>query len=454
MNRTIKRNNKNSVASNKTIDNNRSTVGQEVSATIQSTNTTAISKPQKPTITRQILRVLAIAIIFGSGIMIGSLQEGRAAQLSNYEQVSIPLADTPASGLDLGGLWQAWSLLESKFVSTEDRPDSTDKVEGLIKGLAESYGDPYTQFFNAEELERFNQGVEGESFSGVGMEVGVNQDGLLRVVAPLKNTPAEEAGVMAGDIILQIDDVQSLEISVDEAISLIRGPSGTIVELLVARSGAEAPILIPIERQTIEVPVLQTEIIDNVFIISIYTFSADLGDKFRLALDEYRRSDTEGLVLDVRNNPGGYLYSAVELGSWFTERNDVLVRELSDQRQPNDERLYRSKGYELSILDQQPVVVIVNKGSASASEILAGIIKDYNKGEIIGDTTFGKGSVQELIPLKSGSALKITTAKWLTPNGQSISNGGLEPDIEIADDPTTVEIDEQLQRAIEVIINS
>jgi carboxyl-terminal processing protease len=221
--------------------------------------------------------------------------------------------------------------------------------------------------------------------------------------------------------------------------------------LQVARESAEETLEISVERAEIDIPVLRTKVEDGVFIISIYSFSADLDDRFRGALREYQDSSADSLIIDLRNNPGGYLMSAVELGSWFADAGEVLVRERLGSSSSQDNRLYRSKGYYLEKLRTEPLAVLVNQGSASASEIFAGIIQDYDLGVVIGENTFGKGSVQELIPLRGDTAIKITTARWLTPNGRSISDGGLEPDVIIEDDQETVEIDEQLDKALDLL---
>lgn len=405
-------------------------------------------------------RTIGVLVIFGFGFVIGSSGETSAAgMLQAVEARFGNIEDTPAEQLELDALWQAWSLLETKFVATENVPTDADKIEGLIRGLADSYGDPYTQFFNQEELEIFNNSVDGETFTGVGMEVGV-REGLLRVVAPLKGSPAELAGLKPDDIIFNIDGEPSAELSIDQAISKIRGPEGTIVTLTILRQGVREPLVIDIARDVIDVPTIRWQELkdDKVFLISIYSFSANLNQDFRDALVAYEKSNAQGLVIDLRNNPGGYLNSAVEIGSWFTDPGQILVKEQSEANSKtplanNEGKVYRSKGYLSQKTRNQPLVILVNGGSASASEILAGIIKDYNLGEVVGQQTFGKGSVQELIPLEGGNAIKITTARWLTPAGVSISEGGLSPDIEIVDDPDTVEIDEQLQRAIQEVLN-
>ena len=402
---------------------------------------------------RSAVKFVSLILIFTFGFLFGSNRDLSAANALDKLQVSTA-AGTPAEDINLDTLWQAWSLLESKFVTTQNEPDLEVKIQGLIDGLAESYGDPYTEYFTPEELASFNENVDGGSFGGVGMEVGETDGGLIRVVAPLRDSPAQKAGIMSGDVILSIDGINVLNSSVDEAINLIRGEVGTEVELTLARESEREPLVVTVIRDDIQIPVLQTQINDGVFIIEIYTFSADLPNRFRQALREYSESGATGLIIDVRNNPGGYLNSAIELGSWFADAGEILLREKSERLGESDEKLFRSKGYELGILNERPIVVLVNQGSASASEILAGILQDYDLAEIVGEQTFGKGSVQELIPLQDGSAIKITTSRWFTPKGSSISEGGLTPDVVISDDPETAEVDEQVVAAIEILTNN
>lgn len=410
--------------------------------------------PQVPSKKSILPQLLSIFLVFVIGFGVGTYKDSLAAgSMDQFRFLFGDLDGTPAEVLDLEPLWQVWNLLETRFVTTDSEPTAQEKVEGLIRGLADSYNDPYTEFFNEEELLRFNENLEGSSFSGVGMEIGLTKDGLLRVVAPLPETPADRAGIKAGDIIMKIDDTNALDISIDEALSLIRGPEGSQVELTIAREGERQPLVFAVTRNTIDIPILRTRIEDEVFIISLYSFSVDVNDKFRDALNQYRDSDTRGLIVDLRNNPGGYLNSAVELGSWFVSAGEVLVREKSERIGADGEKLYRSKGYHADILSKKPVVVLVNQGSASASEILAGIISDYEVGTVVGEPTFGKGSVQELVPVKNRSAVKITTARWFTPSGVSISDNGLEPEVVIKDDPATVDIDEQLELAIQEILS-
>lgn len=331
--------------------------------------------------------------------------------------------------VDLEPFWKAWDLLEEKFVpasSSTDLVNNQEKIWGAIVGLAASYGDPYTTFFPPVESKNFEEEISG-SFGGVGMEVGI-ADGLLTVIAPLKGTPADRAGVLAGDKIVSIDGEPSLDMSTEEAVKLIRGDIGTKVTIVFARRGLNEPIIKEIVRAAIEIPTVYTKMVDGVFVIELYNFSATAPNFFRGALREFIESGSDKLVIDLRNNPGGYLEAALDMASWFLPPGKVVVTEDFGGKRENRE--YKSKGYDI-FTDELKLAILINQGSASASEILAGALKEYGKAILIGERTFGKGSVQELVDVTDDTSLKITVAHWLTPSGQSISDGGLEPDIKV-----------------------
>lgn len=256
------------------------------------------------------------------------------------------------------------------------------------------------------------------------------RENMITVIAPLPDTPAEKAGVLAGDVIVKIDDKSTEGMRIDEAVSLIRGEKGTIVNLNVFREGEQEFIDISITRDTINIPTVKTERKDNTFIISLYSFNAVAESMVQSALKEYLESGAETLIVDLRGNPGGYLQSAVEIASYFLPAGKIVVKEEFSDNSRDD--VFRSRGRQIKLFTPQNLVVLVDGGSASASEILAGALKDHGVATIIGDQTFGKGSVQELVKLDQGSSLKITVARWLTPNGVSISDGGLAPDIKIS----------------------
>lgn len=282
------------------------------------------------------------------------------------------------------------------------------------------------------------------------MEVGIRED-VLTVIAPLPDTPAERAGVQSGDSILRIDGTSTEGMSVDEAVALIRGEKGSEVKLTIFREGLEEFLEIGIIRDTINIPTITTEIKDGVFVIRLFSFSATSEALMQNALREFVRSGSSKLIIDVRGNPGGYLQSAVNIASYFLPTGKVVVRESFGEGR--DEYLYRSSGRSLGRFAPTDIVVLVDGGSASASEILAGALKEHGVATVIGTKTFGKGSVQELVELPGGSSLKVTIARWLTPDGNSLSDGGLAPDIEVPFTPEDreAERDPQLDAAIEFL---
>lgn len=337
---------------------------------------------------------------------------------------------TSTENVDLAPFWEAWKILDEKFSpasSTTPPTTGEDKVWGAISGLASSYKDPYTVFFPPVESKAFEEEISG-SFGGVGMEIGI-ADGVLTVVSPLKGTPAYKAGVQAGDKIISIDGTPASKMNTDEAIKLIRGKEGTSVSITFLRKGESEPVVKNIIRAAIEIPTVNTKLTpDGVFVIELYNFSATSPNLFRGALREFIESGTDKLVIDLRNNPGGYLEAALDMASWFLPTGKLVVTE--DFGEKSEKREYKSRGYDV-FTDKLKMAILVNEGSASASEILAGALKEYGKAKLVGQKTFGKGSVQELVSLTSDTSLKITVAHWLTPLGNSISNGGLTPDIEV-----------------------
>jgi carboxyl-terminal processing protease len=333
----------------------------------------------------------------------------------------------------------------SKFApaNVESVTSSQDRIWGAIDGMVNSLGDPYTKFLDPQENSDFQTSIQGE-FSGVGMEIGVKDD-ILTVIAPLKNTPAELAGIESGDKIIAIDGVNSIEMSSDEAASRIRGETGTVVTLTLIRDGFDDPFDISITRDIINIPTLDWEIQDDVFVISLYNFSANSSSDFRNALREFILARKSKLIIDLRGNPGGFLDAAVDMASWFLPAGKVIVRE--DFGDGTDE-VTRSKGYDI-FNDKLKMAILVNGGSASASEILAGTLQEYGVATVIGSQTFGKGSVQQLIDVTDDTSLKVTIAQWLTPNGKSISDGGLTPDIVIDEGDNVWDL--QFQKALEML---
>lgn len=350
-----------------------------------------------------------------------------------------PLQSRLRSETDLDLFWDVWSTLEKKYPFEE--PSSQDKVYGAIQGLVDSYGDEYSSFLPPVRSEFFNQTIHGE-FGGIGAEISI-QSGYLTIVSPLKDSPAEKANVLAGDIVTHVDGVEVADKTLDEAIGLIRGEIGTEVILTIIRRGELEPLDITITRDNVKIPILDTQVQGDVFIIQLYNFNETSAQEFKYALHEFNQGGYDKLLIDVRNNPGGYLTSAIDIVGYFLPQGKVVLREQGSQ--DTAEEVYRSSGHDLLDNENITLKVLINGGSASASEILAGALQDHKKAVIIGEQSFGKGSVQELIDLPEKTSLKITTAKWLTPAGNHISRIGITPDIEIAFNP---EEDTQLAEAL------
>ncbi len=397
----------------------------------------------------------ALVVAFGGGLYIGisqRLQTAAAADASVAPNaVSVTAFGTAGApqGVDFAKFWQAWSLLNDNFVQTHASntiPTDQQKVYGAIAGLTESYGDPYTVFFPPKQASAFNDQIRG-SFGGVGMELG-EKNGAITVVAPLKDSPAEKAGIRSGDIVIAVDGTSTQSMSVDDAVGYIRGLIGTPVTLSIKRAGEAQPLTIKIVRDTIKVPVIKNYDTNGIYTIELYSFSENSADLFRQALRAFFQSGDTKLILDMRGNPGGYLDAAVEMASYFLPVGDTIVTEDFKGKQTNI--VHRSLGYNVFANKKLSMAILVDQGSASASEILAGALSQQGVAKLIGTRTFGKGSVQQLIDLGGGAEIKITVARWLTPNGTNISDGGLQPDIKAdrTQDDVTAGKDPQRDAAI------
>jgi len=393
---------------------------------------------------------ILLSAFLTAGLFITGFYVGQSSN-SGKEILKSETATTTES-IDLSNYWKAWKILDEKFApasSTASKITDEKKIWGSIQGLASSYGDPYTVFFPPEESKEFEEEISG-SFGGVGMEIDV-LNGALTVVAPLKNTPAEAAGVLAGDKIIMIGDKSTTSMTSNDALKLIRGDIGTSVTITFGRVGEAEPLVKTITRDAIEIPTVDTELLPSgVFVIHLYNFSATSPNLFRNALREFIKSGSNKLVLDLRNNPGGYLEASLDMASWFLPTGKLVVTE--DFGGKEEKKEYRSKGYDI-FNDKLKFAILINEGSASASEILAGALRENGEATLIGQNTFGKGSVQELIDLTPDTSLKVTVAHWLTPLGNSISNGGLTPDIkvELTKENTANDKDPVLEKAVEYL---
>jgi len=398
-----------------------------------------------------LIAIAALAVVFVVGFSLGKAKNETYFPPEYITDGELPTA-LEDEKINFALFWKAWRLLDERFVSTktdEEEVSSEEKLWFSIKGLAASYADPYTVFLTPDENSQFQNSISG-SFSGIGIEIGM-KDGFITVIAPLKGTPADRAGLKTGDIIVGIDEESTQGFFIDEAVSLIQGKKGTPVILSILREGEGEPLEIRIVRDTISIPTLDTSLrSDGVYVIELYNFSAPSANLFRSAIRDFVASGSNKLILDLRGNAGGLLDSAINISSWFLSKGTIVVTEDHGSGMRVD---HVSEGY-VGIDEDTEIVVLVDGGSASAAEIVAGALQSADIATLVGATTFGKGSVQELVPLTGKTSLKITVARWLTPDGISISDGGLTPDIEILFTPEDVEegIDIQLEKALEILL--
>ncbi len=407
------------------------------------------------TIIKLIVFVLLLVLSFNIGMSFAQKNE-IAKELAKKEVVYVgkvlgKYSQAPdgklSQDVDFNLFWEVWDDLEKKYVD-KDKVNEKKMFYGAIKGLVESLGDPYTIFMDPRVSKEFEDDLAG-TFEGIGAEIGIKND-VLTIIAPLPGMPAEKAGLRAGDKVLAIDGKSTTGITIDEAVNKIRGPKGTQVTLTIYREGLDETKDITITRGTIKVSSVRTNLRDDdIFVIKITNFNTDTEELFNKAVREIIDKNPKGIILDLRNNPGGFLDTAIEVASEWIEDGVVVIEEFGDGRK--NEYLARGRAR----LKHFPTVVLVNEGSASASEIVAGALQDYKKATIIGKKTFGKGSVQILDGLKDGSSLKITVAKWLTPNGNYINEKGITPDIEVdlTLEDFNADKDPQMDKAIEVLNN-
>ncbi|MGH7141661.1 MAG: S41 family peptidase [Minisyncoccia bacterium] len=387
---------------------------------------------QKRTRLRAISSSVAFAVVFCAGVYIGiHVALSRAQSTTPQDTITLPrAADGQPENVDMSEFWNVWNMLQQNFVqahATGTIPSTQDKINGAIEGLVSSYGDPYTTFFTPSQATAFNQDIQG-SFGGVGIEIGSDSSGNLIVIAPLKGSPAAKAGIQPGDKIIDIDATSSATMDPDEATGLIRGPVGSTIKLTILHASSTEPIVVPIVRQTINIPIINYQDDGNgVYEIDLYEFSADSADDFRTALRAFEESGDHKLLLDLRGNPGGYLEAAVDMASYFLPAGQTVVTEDFEGHQQNV--VNKSYGYNVFAGKNLKMAILIDQGTASAAEILSGALQQQGVAKLVGTRSFGKGSVQEVMDLGGGSELKVTVAKWLTPNGHSIEDGGLTPDI-------------------------
>lgn len=392
--------------------------------------------------------IFLLVLVFVLGMIVGI----RYKEPQNSQQVIQNTSEelknifSKQDNIDIDLFEEVWNLLHDEYLEKANINDQ-DLFYGAVAGMVRALGDPHSMFFDPKVTKEFNQELDGKFF-GIGAEIGI-RNGNLVVIAPLADTPAEKAGLKAGDRILAVDDKDMAGISSGEAVTYIRGEKGTEVVLTILSKDSDVTKKISITRNEINIPSVKYRTEDDIAIVEISSFNDDTDERFAKAVQQILNDNPSGIIIDLRNNPGGFLSTAVDISSYWLEPGQVVVREtFSDKRNDHD---YKSTTK--NSLAHFKTIVLVNEGSASASEIFAGALQDYDLAEIVGMTTFGKGSVQQLMDLKDDSSVKLTVARWLTPNGRTIDKQGILPDheVDLSIEDYENELDPQLDKAKELI---
>jgi len=385
---------------------------------------------------------LLILVIIGASLFVG---------YSYGNKRSVVITD-PRSLIksDFSLFWEAVDAVQNKYVDASAIKDDS-MLYGAIRGMVASLDDPYSDFFDPTDAKKFDEDLAGE-FGGIGAEIGL-RNGQITIVTPLKGNPAEKAGLLPLDKVLRIDNTTTTNMSTESAVKIIRGKPGTNVRLFIYRDSFKEPKEFTVTRAIVKVPTLDLEMKTlpdgkKIAHMHLYNFNANVPQLFQEKINEAAKENANGIILDLRNNPGGFLEVAVDLGGWFLESGKTVVIE---RNRTGEEEVRVARGN--ASLANIPVVILVNEGSASAAEILAGAIHDVRKATLVGEKTFGKGSVQEVIELKGGAKLKVTIAHWFTPNKTKIDKTGIEPDVKVkmTDKDIEQKKDPQLERALEII---
>jgi carboxyl-terminal processing protease len=393
-------------------------------------------------LTNILLGLSFVVLIFGSGYKMGEYK-------SRFNSLN-SATNTQNSNINFDLFWETWNKLQERYVD-QKKIDPKKMYLGAIKGMVESVEDPYTFFLTPEENKQTKDDLGGK-FEGIGAQLGLKNSRIV-IIAPLKKSPAETAGVKPGDYINKVDNVATNNWTLSQAVSKIRGKKNTKVKLTLERNNKE--IEITIIRQQIIVASVELVLEKNIAVLKVNQFGDNTNDEWNKAVKEisnkWLNKQIKGMILDLRDNPGGYLESSVYLASEFLPLGKLVVKQ--------EATLYGDKDYQVSrigLLREIPLIVLINGGSASASEILAGALRDHNRAQLVGEKSFGKGSVQEALDLSEGAGLHVTVAKWVLPNGDWINSKGIEPKFKVVNEvkegnTLTKEIDKQLEKAIELL---
>jgi carboxyl-terminal processing protease len=392
---------------------------------------------------KKILIGITILLAFTAGWFFGSY-DARISQIGFTPK--LVERDLSESRADFSIFWRAWDLIVEKY---DGEVDYRAMIYGAIRGMTEALGDPYTAFMSPEEAQALDSELSGVIY-GIGAEIGIKND-QLTVISPISGSPAEKAGLSSGDIILEINDEVTSKMPLDEAVSKIRGKEGTEVRLNIKRNDGTKEY--KIKRAKITINSVQHEILENdIGLLKVTRFDEKTTTRTREAIDEMISSNVSKVIIDLRNNPGGYLDESISFTSEFLN-NGTIVTEKRDANGDDKMQEYKASGKGKMTSENIKIIILINEGSASASEIVAGALKDHKRAILVGETTFGKGSVQEIENLSSGAKMKITIAHWYTPNGKNIGKDGIKPDheVELTEDDFNKDRDPQLAKALELL---
>jgi carboxyl-terminal processing protease len=405
-----------------------------------------------------ILVFLAILIVAGSFVAGMAFQAGlKGSALSSSSLVSLPLADAnersrlteAAAPANLDTFWEAWSFLNEHFYG--QIPANNERIYGAIRGMVSTFDDQHTAFVDPVSAAVHSENISG-SFEGIGASIRLDEAGRLIIADPFRDRPAFQAGLLPDDVILEVDG-QSVEgLSLYEAVLLIRGPAGSTVVLTIFREGQHEPLEVSVRRAEIEIEVVEAELLaDQVGYVRLTQFSKGAADKVTEAIESLSQQGAESIIFDLRSNPGGLLSEAISVSSVFLKEGTVVVERL---KEGEEKRFEVKSGYQAAA--EMPLIVLVNGGSASASEIVAGAIQDYERGKIMGEQTYGKGSVQLPHTLSDNSQLRVTVAEWLTPQLRQIHGEGISPDVvvEMSLEDFEQGLDPQLDEAVKFLSNA
>lgn len=384
--------------------------------------------------------VLLVAVVT-SGCYVGGYATSALLHPAVPEPAPVQLDE------DFRVFWEAWRVVDENYYGAPVAP--TELTYGAIRGVVRTLNDPFTWFADPQVAERIREDATGR-YSGIGAVVNLTEVGHVVIVRAFEGGPADQNGLMAGDVILEVDGTDTLGLTLDEAVGMIRGPEGTPVRLLVQRQGLERPFEAEIVRGEIKIPSVEHRVLEEgIAYLKLNSFRADVPEEVEAALSELLAKEPQGLILDLRDNPGGLLSSSIKVASEFIADGVIVLEKGSNDL--DEAHMAEGDGLATDI----PLVVLVNNGTASASEIVAGAIRDHERGALIGERTLGKGSVQSPIDLSDGSHLRLTIAHWFTPDGQLIQADGLAPDIEVtlSDEDLVEGQDPQLDRAINYLLD-